>query len=79
MPAAPAVGRRAVDDGELAYQFAEIHAARGESELAFQQLARAVETRDPGLGDLLVAPVFDGMRKDPRFADIIRRAGFPPG
>jgi serine/threonine-protein kinase len=68
---------KAIDDGTLGFQFATIHAVRGETELAFAQLDHALKSRDPGLLDLRVDPAFDGIRKDPRFAAIEKRLGFP--
>ncbi len=69
---------KAIDDGTFGYQFAMIHAVRGETELAFDQLDKAVKAKDSGLIELRTDPAFDSLRKDPRYAAIERRVGFPP-
>jgi hypothetical protein len=55
-----------------------VHALRGEPDLALAQLEKAVAARDPGLVDLRIDPVFENLRKDPRFAAIEKRLAFPP-
>lgn len=51
---------------------------RGEADLAFAQLDRAVAKRDPGLTQFRIEPALDSLRRDPRFAAIEKRLGFPP-
>ena len=53
-----------------------IHAGLGEREKAFEWLERAFEER-AYLPTLAIFPFFDGLRPDPRFADLLRRSGFP--
>lgn len=55
-----------------------IHAALGESDRAFEYLERAFEARPTGLLSLKVDPVYDPLRSDPRFDDLVRRMGFTP-
>ena len=43
--------------------------AAGELDAAFHHLDRALDLRDPGLVYLAVAPQWDSLRDDPRFAD----------
>jgi DNA-binding winged helix-turn-helix (wHTH) protein/Tfp pilus assembly protein PilF len=43
---------------------------------AFRQLDLAIERRDPSLVHLAVAPQWDSLRGDPRFAERLRRMGF---
>jgi tetratricopeptide (TPR) repeat protein len=61
-----------------AYQIASVHAVRGEPELALAVLAHALATRDAGLANLRVDPIFDALRGDPRFIAIEKQLGFPP-
>jgi hypothetical protein len=57
------------------YPFAMIYAALGERDLAFEWLERAFAERDPMLVALNVDPAFDGLRSDPRFANLLNRIG----
>jgi tetratricopeptide (TPR) repeat protein len=59
------------------YQYAEIHAQRGEKDEAFASLDRAWSFRDPGLAYMKSDPWFDSIRSDPRFAALIRKMNFP--
>ena len=65
-------GRRYVSP----YNMARVHATAGDSELAFQWLERAHQERNPDLIELRSEPVFDSLRPDPRFADLLRRVGW---
>jgi tetratricopeptide (TPR) repeat protein len=57
---------------------AEVHAALGEEDQAFEWLEKAYDARSSGLRFLKVSPFFtDSLRLDPRFADLLRRVGFP--
>jgi serine/threonine-protein kinase len=60
-----------------AYQVAEAHAFRGEKDEAFAWLDRAYRQRDPGLTALLVDPLFDSTRSDPRFSAMLRKLKLP--
>jgi len=54
---------------------AQWHAAAGESDTTFAMLERSLSDQPGSLRSLKVDPLFDGVRNDPRFADITRRAG----
>jgi TolB-like protein len=49
----------------------------GEKDSAFEWLEKAFEDRDDLMINLNVDPVFDGIRTDPRFRDLVRRVGLP--
>jgi serine/threonine-protein kinase len=64
-------GRRYVSPGELAI----LYAALGERERAFASLERAYAEHDLQLQYIGADPAFDGLRDDPRFANLLRRVG----
>jgi hypothetical protein len=49
----------------------------GDKESAFQWLEKGFGERDDLMIDLKVEPVFDGIRSDPRYQDLVRRVGIP--
>jgi tetratricopeptide (TPR) repeat protein len=55
---------------------AEIHAALGEKDHAFEWLEKAYEARSSDLRFLKVSQLMDSLRLDPRFQDLLRRVGF---
>jgi serine/threonine-protein kinase len=59
------------------YQYADIHAQRGEKEEAFASLDRAWNFRDPGLAYMKSDRWLDPIRSDPRFAAYISKMNFP--
>jgi eukaryotic-like serine/threonine-protein kinase len=59
-------------------ELAILYGALGQHEEAFSSLEKAVALRDVQLVFLGVDPAFDTLRGDPRFADLMRRAGLPP-
>jgi TolB-like protein len=58
------------------YNMARVHAAAGDTDRAFDWLETAYQERNPDLIELTSEPVFDGMRPDARFADLLRRVGW---
>jgi tetratricopeptide (TPR) repeat protein len=64
--------------GAIALQRAVLHGAAGEIDAAFQYLDRALDLRDPALVYLAVAPQWDSLRDDPRFAARLERMGLRP-
>ncbi len=58
-----------------AYQYAQIHAQRGESDEAMHWLEVGRRVRDPGVNQSGIDPLLDPVRKDPRFADFLRELG----
>lgn len=59
------------------YQYAQIYAQLGDRERALQSLERAWEVRDPGLTMMLIDPMLDPVRKDPRFAAVLKHVDNP--
>jgi len=63
-----------------AVQLALLHGESGNLDEAFRQLDAAIERRDPSLVHLAVAPQWDCLRDDSRFAERVRSMGLtPPG
>ena len=60
------------------YTIAGIYAALGQDDAACEWLNKAFEQHDLQLVSLKVDPTLDGVRSDPRFADLIKRMRFPP-
>lgn len=58
------------------FVIALVHAGLGEHEAAFEWLEHAYVTRDIHLVFLTVDPRLDGLRGDPRFADLLARCQF---
>ena len=59
-------------------RIAQIYIHLGEVDRAFDWLERAFDEHDSKLTILKVAPVYDPLRDDPRFDDLLRRVGFSP-
>jgi adenylate cyclase len=53
------------------------YAAAGENERALEWLERAFQVRDPGMPYLGVHPIWDRLRGDPRYRDLLRRMNLP--
>jgi TolB-like protein/Flp pilus assembly protein TadD len=82
------LGRHADAKGELAkikarlgdagaYQYATIYAQWGDRTKALEWLDTAMRLRDPGLESLKTDPLFDPLRKEPRFQAVVRELKFP--
>ena len=73
-----ALKRAQATNGDAAhYQYADIHAQRGEADEAFASLERAWSFRDPGLAIMKRDPFLRPIRNDPRFAAFLKRMNFP--
>jgi DNA-binding SARP family transcriptional activator/TolB-like protein len=59
------------------YHLAVVHAGLGEKEQALGWLERAFDKHAVDLFTLKVEPMFDGLRADPRFTNLLRRVGLP--
>jgi len=58
------------------FAIAQIYSALNERDLAFQWLEKAFESRETLMVNLLMDPLFDNLRSDPRFSDLKQRMGF---
>lgn len=56
---------------------AQIYGVLGEKDKAFKELEQAAEEKDYFVTTMSNNPIFDDLRDDPRFAGILRSAGFP--
>jgi hypothetical protein len=54
---------------------AVIHTGVGRKKRAFEWLEKAYDERDWHMWLLKIAPVFDGLRSDPRFTKLLTRMG----
>jgi DNA-binding winged helix-turn-helix (wHTH) protein/tetratricopeptide (TPR) repeat protein len=61
-----------------AMQLAIFYGEAGDLNSAFRYLDRAIESRDPSLVHLAVAPQWDGLRADPRFHERLTQMGLRP-
>jgi len=68
---------KAIDDGSLNFQFAEVYAQRGEVDLGIAALEAADRASDPGLVAIPVDALLDPLREDPRFRALVKRLNFP--
>ena len=59
------------------YFVAGLYAEIGEKDKAFAALNEALETKDQHTTWMKVDPMMDPLRDDPRFSQVLSRAGFP--
>jgi len=64
-------------DQGLDYQVAQVYAVRGEKEKAFKWLQIAFDNHDTGMLALLVDPLLNSLRDDPRFKNLLTKMAFP--
>jgi TolB-like protein len=62
---------------EAAFQMAEIYAWRGQKDKAFEWLDRAYAQHDGGVSDVKTDPLFNSLRKDPRYLRFLRKLNLP--
>ncbi|HEX8090833.1 MAG TPA: tetratricopeptide repeat protein, partial [Blastocatellia bacterium] len=61
------------------YPLATVYAALGDKERTFEWLEKVYQERSYYVVWLNVDPIFDGVRSDWRFQDLLRRIGLTPG
>lgn len=59
-------------------ELAAAYAALGEEDAALASIEAAFAARDPALKHIKVEPMYDALRGDPRFSDLVRAAGYAP-
>jgi hypothetical protein len=59
------------------YSIAEGYMRLGQKEKALEWLEKAYQEHDSGLVSIAVEPMFEPMRTNPRFVDIVRRLKLP--
>lgn len=64
------------DENYALYQLGQIHAQWGDTDTALLYLNKAHTFEDPGLSQLLVDPLLDPIREDPRFDQMLIELGF---
>ncbi len=69
------LGERSKRESVPLSYLAVAYASIGEKDTAFILLDRACASREPRLISLKVDPIFDPLRDDPRFKDLLRRVG----
>ncbi|HEU4940357.1 MAG TPA: protein kinase [Candidatus Eisenbacteria bacterium] len=64
---------------DTAHQIAEVHAARGDVDAAFEWLERAYAQRDGGLMDVKTSPYLHSLHGDPRWDAFLEKMGLDAG
>jgi tetratricopeptide (TPR) repeat protein len=59
------------------YQVAELYTDLGDKDRAFEWLNTAYQEHDAGMIGLRTDFTFDSLRSDPRYAELVRKIGFP--
>ena len=62
---------------QASYQYCQIYTQLGDADRAFLAVGKAVEAPDPGLLYLKRDPFLDPIRRDPRYATLLKRLKFP--
>jgi len=60
-----------------AYQIAQVYAFRGQSDKSFEWLELAYEQRDPGLPEIKSNPLFNNLRHDRRYTELLNKMRLP--
>jgi len=63
----------------LDYQIAQVYAVRGDKDKAMEWLQVAFDHHDTGMLALLVDPLYDTLREDPRYKALVAKMNFPAG
>jgi tetratricopeptide (TPR) repeat protein len=61
------------NDARLNWQTATLYTRAGDASEALEYLERALEVRDPNMPYIIVDPIFDDLRNEPRFRAVLDR------
>ncbi|MEE8377097.1 MAG: tetratricopeptide repeat protein, partial [Candidatus Aminicenantaceae bacterium] len=61
------------------WQIGTLYTRAGKKDEALEWLEKAYEAHDPNMPYISVDPIFDGLRDDPRFKDLLRQMNLPQG
>jgi TolB-like protein len=64
--------------GDWNSELTDIYQQLGRKDEAILSLKRAVDAHEPAAIQLKIEPLYDGLRDDPRFADLVRSIGLSP-
>jgi len=67
---------KSIGADDAAFQIAEVHGARGETDDAFAWLERAFQQNDGGLGELKRSRSFGSLQQDPRWSAFLAKVGY---
>ena len=59
------------------WQIATLYTRAGKNDEALDWLEKAFEAHDPNMPYISVDPIFDSLRDNPRFQDLLRRMNLP--
>jgi tetratricopeptide (TPR) repeat protein len=61
------------------WQIGTLYTRAGKNDEALEWLEKAYEEHDGNMPSISIDPIFDGLRDDPRFQDLLRRMNLPMG
>ena len=70
-------GIEKMKEEQNAFGLAFLYSESGDNDQAFRWLNAAYQEHEPNLVTLRTNPSFDGIRSDPRFAELVRKVGLP--
>jgi tetratricopeptide (TPR) repeat protein len=65
-------------DPDATFDLVRVYAGLGDKDRALELLRKAYEEHYPSMEVIKVDPLYDRLRSDPRFQDVLRRMNFPP-
>jgi tetratricopeptide (TPR) repeat protein len=68
----------AKEEKDSPYNIAYVYAFCGNADKAFEWLDKAIQYKDPGLGEILVENLFANIHSDPRWLPFLRKIGSAP-
>jgi TolB-like protein len=59
------------------FQYAQVYAQSRQLDRAFEALEKGLEVKDPGVTGVRTDPFLDPIRRDPRYAALVKKVNFP--